>query len=354
MRGLARLVAIVCAALAVPSSVAATAAPVLPPYFFQQGAGFEIHSNGAWHGVAGTVAVKEEGKYTNSTPRSSDDSYRIWAPTCTPGQKFSVARSVDLLGPPSSVSFSFAFTQYAASTAVLVNGKPAATSAGNNSPSDLKPPQLALFHEGMNELTVVVTMPSTKTACGAGALRSSVWFQISGYFAADLTVGAPKPGEQSVYFKADSGKTVTSNIRVINNGPDLIPEATVRIQMGGTGFCIKPKADGSCDPGDTQYTMIAGTEILGGGIRCTVDRFLIATCPVDNLKPGETRLVTAILRYRPDPAYPTWTEDDMPLSWNAQIAVGGPADSNSGNNAASVTYIFCSTRSTLAGCKTAQ
>ena len=94
--------------------------------------------------------------------------------------------------------------------------------------------------------------------------RSRPWFEISGYFATDLTVGASKPGEQSVYFKADSGKTVTSNIRVINDGPDLIPEATIRIQMGGTGFCVKPKPDGSCDAGNTQSGACEG-DLAGGG-----------------------------------------------------------------------------------------
>lgn len=352
VRGLAHLTAVVGAAMVVLSSAGAAGAQAFPPYFFNKGAGFEIYSNRAWQGVGGTAGVREVGPYTNHTPRDPDPSYRIWTPSCTPGQKFSVARSVDLLGPPSSVSFNFAPTMYVASIAVLVNGKPAAESAGNNSPPDLTSTQLGLFHPGINELTVVITLQKTPTVCTSGGVRPSLWFEISGYFGTDLTVGAPKPGETATYFKADNGRTVTTHIHVTNAGPDLVPDATVTVQMGGTGFCVKPNADGSCDPGNTEFAM-TGTQLLGG-IKCATERFLSATCPITNMKPGETLFVTVIMRYQPDPSYPSWTEEDMPLTWTASIAEGGPADTNSTNNQGQVSYVFCSKRSTLAGCKTAQ
>jgi hypothetical protein len=347
----ARLVGIVCAWFAVVSS-AGGAVAVQPPYYFNKGAGFEIYSNRDWHGVGGTAGVREVGEYSNHTPRDPDRSFRIWTPKCTPGQIFSVARSVDFLGPPSSVSFSFAPTMDVASTAVLVNGHPAAKSVGNNSPSDLTSSQLALFHPGANELTVMLTLQKTPNVCTSGGVRPSVWFEINGYFSADLTVGAPRQGQSTTYFKADGGRTVTTHIHLTNDGPDLIPDATVMVQMGGPGFCVKPNPDGSCDPGNSQFTM-TGTELLGG-IKCTTQRFLIAMCAVTNLKPNETRFVTVIMRYVPDPTDPSWTDESMSLTWTAKIADGGPADTNSSNDQASVTYVFCSTRSTMPGCKTAQ
>lgn len=322
-----------------------------PPYYFLKGLGFEIYSSRAWHGTSGTAGVREVAPYTNITPRDSDRSYSIWTPSCKPGQKFSVARSVDLLGKPSQVRFSFAMTMSVASTALLVNGKAAGKGIGNSSPPDLTPAKLALFREGMNTITVVVTLQNAKTACGSG--KPSVWFEISGSFASDLTVGAPQPNAKVEYFKADGGKTVTTNIRVINMGPDLIPEASITIQMSGTGFCVKRKPDNSCDPGDTQFAMLGGSESFGGTIKCAVDRFLIATCPVDNLKPGETRIVTVIVRFQLDPTEPGWTEESTSLTWIARIADGGPSDTNTGNDSAQIGYVFCSTRSTMAGCTSA-
>ena len=46
----------------------------------------------------------------------------------------------------------------------------------------------------------------------------------------------------------------------------------------------------------------------------------------------------------------------MPLSWQAQIDQGQApaADLKSDNNASGLGYVFCSTRSTMAGCNTAQ
>jgi hypothetical protein len=341
------------AAIIVAIWLGAAHAETQPPYYYNSGAGFEIYSSRAWHGVNGTAGVGEVGTNPNHTSRDPDRSFRIWTPSCKPGQKFSVARSVDLLGPPANVSFAFEATKSVASTGVFINGHPVAKSVGNNSPEALKPPQLALFHPGLNELTVVVTLASTPTECTSdSSTPASVWFSISGGFASDLTVGAPNPGQTSQYFKADNGRSVVTHIHVTNEGRDLIPVATLSLQMGGPGFCVKPNADNSCDPGNTQFAMTS-TESLGG-VHCTTLRLTNVTCDLTNLKPGEKLFVTVVMRYRPDPADPGWTQEGNSINWNAQIAQGGPSDLDSSNNASSVTLVFCSSRATQEGCKTAQ
>jgi len=57
------------------------------------------------------------------------------------------------------------------------------------------------------------------------------------------------------------------------------------------------------------------------------------------------------VRFRPDPANPGWTQEGASLTWVARIADGGPAETDSGNNSAQLSLVFCSTRSTDDGCK---
>ena len=356
MRVLASLVAVIGTAILAASATGLVSAAALPPYDYNDGQSFEIQSNRDWHGVAGTAGVREVAPYSRLSTSGTDRKYTIWTPSCKPGQKFSVARTVDMLGPPTQVDFSFEGTLGIASTVVFVNGKPLARSVGNNSPSYTQDPaQMKLFREGSNELMVVVTLPTTPDPCNFPGTKPSLWFAISGDFGTDLSVGAPATTQKLEYFKADSGRTVTTHIHVTNNGPDEIPDATMTVSMGGRGFCTNENPDGSCmNDSDYQFTMVS-TEMLGG-IHCTTTGFAKATCPITNMKAGQTLFVTVIMRYQVDPAYPSWTEEDMPLSWQAQMDQGsyGPTDLNSANNSGSVGYVFCSTRSTMAGCQTAQ
>jgi hypothetical protein len=100
----------------------------------------------------------------------------------------------------------------------------------------------------------------------------------------------------------------------------VIPEGSFQVRLGGPGWCVDPKPDGGC--GRSEFQMLAST--VAGGIQCTTDGFLIATCPFKNLAPGEQPSVTAITRFTPDPAQPGWTEESMGLSWSANVADGGP------------------------------
>jgi hypothetical protein len=330
---------------------AAVRPDTLPPYIRLKGIAFEIYSNHAWHGVNGTTGVREVAPYPVRYG-SKDRSYRIGTSKCASGQKLSFARSVELLGPPSNVRLNFSAGASIASTALFVNGRPATRAVGNGTPPDLKPAQLHLFRPGINELELVITLASTPTPC-KGWAHPGFWFEISGGFATDLAVGAPKANEKITYFKADAGRSVVTNIRVINDGPDLIPEATFQVSSSGRGFCVDTKPDGSCDIGDYQFTMLAGGSAFPG-VKCTTDRFLIGTCPIEDLKPGETRIVNVIVRFKTDPTTPGWTEESTTLTWTARMADGGPGELDYDNNAAQVGYVFCSQRSTMERCKTAK
>jgi hypothetical protein len=350
LRRLTRVIALLGALVAAATAVGAAAhTETLPPYIRLKGIGFEIYSNRAWHGVNGTTGVREFG------PRpvrygSKDRSYRIGTATCASGQKLSFARTVELLGPPSYVRFNVEVGASIASTAFFVNGRPASRALGTSLP-DLKPGQLHLFRPGVDELELVITLASTPTPC-KGFPHPGFWFDIGGGFATDLGVGAPKASEKITYFKADEGRTVVTKIRVFNNGPDLIPETNFQVSSSGRGFCVDTKPDGSCDIGDYQFTMLATNAL--GGISCTTDRFLIATCPIENLKPGETRIATVIVRFKTDPTTPGWAEESTGLTWTARAADGGPGELDYDNNQGQVSYVFCSQRSTSEGCRAAK
>jgi len=349
VRALACLVAIGCTAVAVAGSSAAPPAPASAPYLLGGGSGFQIHSNRDWHGTAGTVGVQEIQPYTNSTPANTDRSYWIGTTTCKPGQKLAVTRSVDLLGPPSSASFAFAYTMYTATTTVLVNGKTVGTATGNNGPPSVPPSLLDAFHDGTNQLTVVVKVASTPTACNAGTQKPSFWFQISGYFATNVSVGSALQGKTE-YFKADGGKTPAVIIHVTNHGPDLVPAATFTVQMGGTGACYKPEADGSCPILEQMFVLLAHSDV------CTDDKknWLTVSCSIVDLQPNQTTQFIVVVHFRPDSRQPTWTTEGNSLTWRAQIQTGGPSDTNSSDDSGQASLTFCSSRATDEGCKTGQ
>src|SRR5204862_745734 len=165
------------------------------------------------------------GRYTDiGTQPGKDRSYRIWTAKCTPGEKFTVVRTLQFLGPPSDLTLRVAYGGNPASTEVLVNGRKLASWRRNVAPPAIGRAQLQLFHEGQNEIEFVVKIESSAGACSGPTGHKGVWFNLSGEYATDLGVGSSDKKVQ--YFKADKGRSVVVRIHLINAGPDLIPEGT--------------------------------------------------------------------------------------------------------------------------------
>ncbi len=303
----------------------------LPPYIRNKGDTFAVYSNRAWHSAHGTSRVREMAPKDPGSPRSADRSFYIWTEKCTPGQKFAVVRSVDLIGRPSDVSFSFHSKQQAAWTELWVNSQRVARAAGAYLPR-LKPAQRRPFEEGHNEVKLVMKVQRSPFACDFVGL----WFEINGIFSTDLKVGAPQPGEAIKYYKADNGRGVTVGIRITNKGPARIPEGIFEVRTTGS-----------------RFPMVTGAGGLGD-LKCVNDRFMISTCPFKNMEPGQILTVVAVVTFKPNPELPSWTEESTALSWRAYTATLGPWEIDSSNNASLVGLVFCSSRSTLEGCKTAE
>jgi hypothetical protein len=307
----------------------------LKPYYTFKGNGFEIFTSRLWR-AEGAGPAKELEKRDPGSTTSKDRSFRVWTPTCKPGQKVTFTRKIDLLGRPSSISASLDIGLAVANYEIFFNN----TRVARNTTS-LERADLRALRPGENDIDIVVKLQRTSTACTnfQEPPRRGIWFRLTGYFAADLRVG--QPPKQSIYIDAKDGARQPFVILLQAKGTTVIPAGTFEVRIGGPGWCIERKPDNSCER--YQFALITLAALSEGDIKCVNDEQYLQTskCTFEDLEPGNPMKVAAGVRFTPDPASPDWVQESKTVSWHGRIENGGPGDSNNANNDNSMTLYFC-------------
>lgn len=317
---------------------AASGALSLPPYIRDKGIGFEAYTNRHWRaGVA--QEVRELKREDAGSAGSKDPFFRIWIPNCAPGQKVVFTRTLDLLGPPSSVSAQAYAGLSVDFFEIWFNGKRAAHFGPTQSPG-LDAADARRLKHGKNEVRFVVKLTKVPTACTGFAAKADrgAWLKLSGYFAADLRVGVPK--DPVAWRAADEtgGRAVVIPL-AINNGRTAIPEGVLEIRLSGAGWCVQQNPDHTCKTYQYQLVFVSSLSEL----TCKDDDGvgLLARCTFHNLAPGERLKAVIGIRFLVDPSQPVWVDDSKLLSQRVYISPGGPGDTNTGNDYSQLTVHFC-------------
>lgn len=336
---LAAILALTVGGVALQGGTSLAKSDFLRPYYLFQGSQFAVYASKHWR-VEGAGPAKELEAHDRGGYVSKDRSFRVWANACSPGQKLTFTRQIDLLGRPSSVDALWDMGLATAYYDVFFNSKKVAHGSTNAPTFDAK--DMHALRAGSNTIDVVIKLQSTRTACTnfQDPARRGVWFEIHGYFAADLRVGRFK--EPDVYIDAPGGASQPMFMLIQALGSTVIPGGRYRISMTGVGWCIQYEPDGTTCKRH-QFALVTLPTHTHGDITCKNDEvnLIHSDCTFEDLVPGEPIRLAAGVRFEPDPSSPDWVQETIGVYWSGWIDDGGPSDSDSSNNDNSVNLHFC-------------
>lgn len=312
----------------------AQAAP-LPSYLQEAGGdgrGFDVYSNGFWHGARKVQVLLG--------PPRLEQRWSIWAPTCARGeQQVRFERVIDIPGPPSELrvnlgaAFTLGWSNPLKSVELLVNGLRAYRATEDfGHDVTLGTPQRKLFRFGNNRLEILATKrvsPPSVPRCNTGSpsTRLGLLASIQGTFSADLRVGRAIP---PVEFHPLATSRQRLNFFITNNGPSGALSGSFDVYFSGVRLSRllaspeKPFHD--CVVHDTPPYSVR--------------------CPYENFPPGTESKVSVQLVFEPPPGFDS--DEELLTRW--EVFASGGVDPSSDNNSSEFRETFCAKGSTNPGC----